>query len=326
MKSFLCRVCGTDKDTFEKLIAKDYFTGSKKCYTYFYCQKCGSLSIEQIPQDLSALYENYYSFSESQQFSKLKIHLYKMLLNGNKLAKKIASYFLSSQFDLAVKSLASVGLNRQTKILDVGCGAGKLVTLLHKLGFSDCYGIDPFLEEIELVNMRKFLKKKNFFDENSRFDLVMFHHVFEHFPDLQEVINHLSKVLAPGGMCVIRIPNIDSYSFARFKSNWFSIHAPFHFALPSRRGLEGLLKNTDLQIEKTEGEQLVEFFLYSIAHELGVSDYDLHGNRRFLESNKINKVPPLHTKIELEECNQRLKQVKKYNLCDWAVYYLRKDA
>lgn len=326
MKFSRCRVCDEKDGSFEEIVARDYFTGSKEPYIYFLCKRCKSLSIGRVPGNLNTLYKNYYSFSDHEEFSWLRIFFYKMLLRGSSLTQTLASCFLKSQFDLSVKSLAPLGLNSQSKILDVGCGAGRLVSLLHKLGFSECYGIDPFLQEIKLPKMRNFLKRKDFFEVSDRFDLVMFHHVFEHFTNLKEVIAHLSNILLPGGRCVIRIPNIDSYSFKRFKSNWFSIHAPFHFALPSEVGLEYLLKNTDLRIEKTKGEQLVEFFLYSIAHELGVSDYEQHGNRRFLESNKLNKIPPLHTKMELKQLKQRFFQVKKYNFCDWIVYYLRKDS
>lgn len=110
----------------------------------------------------------------------------------------------------------------------------------------------------------------------------------------------------------------------RYKHNWFSIHAPFHIALPSRRGMKDLADKCGLVIEKIVGEQLIEFFLYSRGHELGVADYEFHGNRRFLEKFGVKKLPPLHTKLELQDAYQRLRQVKKYDLCDWSVYYLRK--
>ncbi|GAB4192635.1 MAG: hypothetical protein Tsb0015_14950 [Simkaniaceae bacterium] len=85
-----------------------------------------------------------------------------------------------------------------------------------------------------------------------------------------------------------------------------------------------MIESTQMKIQGIIGEQLMEFFLYSRGHELGVADYEEHGNRKFIEKYGIRKVPPLHTKGELKEAKQRLKQVKKYNLCDWSVYYIRK--
>ncbi len=36
------------------------------------------------------------------------------------------------------------------KILDIGCGSGRDLAVLHKLGF-DCYGVDPVLEFVEIA-------------------------------------------------------------------------------------------------------------------------------------------------------------------------------
>jgi hypothetical protein len=118
---------------------------------------------------------------------------------------------------------------------------------------------------------------------------------------------------------------VDSFSFLRYKNNWFSIHAPFHASLPSKKGMRELAKDTGLEIKEIVGEQLVEFFFYSMGHELGVSDYDTYGNRKFIEEFGINKTPPLHIKNELKDAKQRLKQVKKHDLCDWVIYYLKKE-
>lgn len=36
------------------------------------------------------------------------------------------------------------------KVLDIGCGSGRDLAVLHKLGF-DCYGVDPVLEFVEIA-------------------------------------------------------------------------------------------------------------------------------------------------------------------------------
>ncbi len=319
-----CRVCGATQNL-KQLSAKDYFLGSKKEYLYLLCCSCCSLSIGKIPEDLSGLYKDYYSFSEPSKISNFKLQLYKHILKKTKVFSKALNFLLKKQEDLPILSLQTVGLQPHKKILDVGCGSGSLLCLLHKMGFKNCLGIDPFLEnDISYPSGLK-LNKQDLFDLDEKFDLIMFHHVFEHFPNPKEVLSHVSKLLSPNGICLIRIPNVDSYSFLRYKENWFSIHAPFHLFLPSRAGMEVMVKGTGLRIEKILGEQLVEFFFYSIGHELGVSDYEQHGNRKFIEKYGINNIPPIHIKSELKDAKQRLKQVKKHDLCDWAIYYLKKS-
>lgn len=319
----ICRVCGETNDL-ETLVSRDHFLGTKKKYPYLFCNSCRSLSIKTVPSDLNELYTNYYSFSSPPKPSKIKLQLYKLVLNNKSICSKITSYFLKEQDDLPILSLRKTRIKPHFKILDVGCGSGSLVLLLHKLGYKNTLGIDPYLEkDIVCFNKLK-IKKKDFFDVKENFDIIMFNHVFEHVQDPKQTILHISKILKDNGVCIIRLPNVDSYSFLRYKENWFSIHAPFHLFLPSAIGMKQIISGTDLKLESIVGEQLIEFFLYSMGHELGVSDYDEHGNRKFIEKYGVKNIPPLHIKNEIKIARQRKKQVKKYNLCDWSIFYIRK--
>lgn len=318
-----CRICGFS-DSFDTYIAKDYFTGSKNKYNYILCPKCNSLSLTNIPDNLEKLYENYYSFMSPKKVEKYRLMLYKYILNYSNLLSNFFCKILKQQDDLPLKSLAKCNINKETHILDVGCGSGALLTMLYDIGYKNCIGIDQFLKkDIQYSSGLKILKK-DFFSLSGQFDVIMFHHVFEHFSNPKDALIHINKLLSKNGVCIIRMPDIDSFSFFKYKQNWFSIHAPFHISLPSKIGMKELTKNTGLEINNIFGEQLIEFFFYSMGHELSVSDYEKYGNRTFIEKYGINKIPPLHIKNEIKDAKQRLKQVKKYNLCDWVVYYLKK--
>lgn len=320
-----CRICG-NIDRLKFLVAKDYFLGSKDEYTYILCLACNSLSIAEIPENLSELYNNYYSFSEPQIFSDIRIKIYNYILKKSNFFSKICNLLLKKQEDLPIKSLQPIKIQNNTKILDVGCGSGSLLHLLYEMGYKNCIGIDPFLKkDIHYANGLN-VKKTDFFKLDDQFDVIMFHHVFEHFPNPKEVLKHVYKLLSPNGICVIRIPNVDSYSFYRYKENWFSIHAPFHLVLPSKKGMQTLVDDTGLTLDACIGEQLIEFFFYSKGHELGVSDYEMYGNRKFIEKFGLRKIPSLHIKSEFKEAKQRLRQVKKHGLCDWIIYYLKKGS
>lgn len=319
-----CRVCDQD-GKFDSLVAKDYFLGTKLEYKYIFCPICNSLSIQDIPKNLPQIYENYYSFSTSSKISKARFLIYKYILKTPNSISKFLCSFLHKQDDLPIKSLRSI-IHKDDKILDVGCGSGSLLKLLHQMGFKNCVGLDPFLESDICYPSGLHIKKKEFFDEKGEYDVIMFHHSFEHFSNPKEVLKHVHKLLSKRGICIVRIPDVDSYSFSRYKKNWFSIHAPFHISLPSRVGMAMLAKEAGLFIENMVGEQLIEFFLYSMGHELGVADYEKYGNRKFIEEHGLNEIPPLHIKQEIQGAKQRLRQVKKHNLCDWSIYYLKKES
>jgi len=324
MNKLACRVCNTTAKN-PKVIAKDYFLGTKKEYEYERCINCGSLFLLEIPSDLQELYKNYYSFSSYNPVSFFRRWMYMNIVKSRLVLGKLCALFLNKQDDLPIKSLGPINLTPQTRILDVGCGSGSLLSLLHEMGFKNGLGIDPFLECDKILPNGLELKKAEFFDIEEKFDVIMFHHVFEHFPNIKEPLNHVHNLLTDNGVCIIRMPDVDSFSYMRYKENWFSIHAPFHTALPSRKGMEQMTHDSGLVIEKLVGEQLIDFFFYSMAHELGVADYEQHGNRKYFEKYGNKKIPPLHIKNERRNAKQRLKQVKRHNLCDWSIYYLRKN-
>jgi len=59
-----------------------------------------------------------------------------------------------------LRSLSRVKLNKNSKILDIGCGAGNLLLELRELGFIHLVGIDPYIEkDIEYKNGVKILKR-----------------------------------------------------------------------------------------------------------------------------------------------------------------------
>jgi SAM-dependent methyltransferase len=322
MEGHFCRVCRAIREN-KKILAKEYFLGTKKEYEYDMCSECGSLFLNKIPDELTELYAKYYSFSLTKPVPILKKFVYKKIINGGGFGRFLSNFF-NKQDDLPIKSLAPIKLSYKDRILDVGCGSGSLLKLLYDLGFKNSMGIDPFLDSDKKFPNAPILKKMEIFDLKERFDLIMFHHVFEHFPLLKDTLKKVCSLLSEKGVCIIRIPDIDSYSFMKYQENWFSIHAPFHLALPSRRGMKIIVEESGLIIEKILGEQLFEFFFYSMGHELGIADYEKYGNRGFFEKNGKNKIPPLHVKSQIDEAVQRVKQVKKYDLCDWVTYYLKK--
>ena len=63
-------------------------------------------------------------------------------------AAQVAERYESVVSDLSAHFADS--FSKGGKILDVGCGSGRDLAVLHKLGF-DCYGVDPVLEFVEIA-------------------------------------------------------------------------------------------------------------------------------------------------------------------------------
>ena len=115
------------------------------------------------------------------------------------------------------------------KILDLGCGNGRDIIEIAKIG-SFVYGIDfseemisEAYKEIEKTFINNASIKLSVSDisslkfPNNYFDKIICSEVLEHVPDLDLAIKEIKRVLKPDGILVITTPNKNSwYGFDRY--------------------------------------------------------------------------------------------------------------
>jgi len=100
------------------------------------------------------------------------------------------------------------------KILDVGCGDGVLTSVLHTICPSSyIVGVDTNLLRLDRAEKAlpdvKFLKAdaRELPFEDNYFNIVLLHHVIEHIPEDEKVLNEICRVMAPGGTLILSVPN-----------------------------------------------------------------------------------------------------------------------
>jgi len=160
--------------------------------------------------------------------------------------------------DLATRSIAG----RRPKLLDVGASSGVLVQQARARGW-DAEGIEPSVEgrrearnrQIELLDSAA----ESLPFSAATFDVVHAHHVFEHLADPLRAAGEARRVLRPGGLLFVEVPNqLDNVSFRRDicfrrvhqrERNMRSIHHLWFF---SRRTLRGLFAAAKFQSLGTE--------------------------------------------------------------------------
>lgn len=302
------------------------FLGSRETFPYILCSSCRSLSIEHIPSNLEELYAKYPGLKHPRNKKSLFQNFIKryMLTHSNWLARKIASS-LASFDDLRLKALYGCQISPRARLLDVGCGSGWFVYELCNLGFKHAIGIDPALEKEIFFNNGAKLFKKTIFEINEQFDFIFFHHSFEHLENPVEVLQKVFSLLSKNGMCLIRIPNIDSWSFRFFKEHWSGIHAPYHLFLPSKKGMEILTKQANLEIVDIRWEQLVESFLRSTCYALDFASHDEFGTRTMLKDRPLgNRTIPIFTKQEIAFWKEKTTKMLENGLTDYVAYYIKK--
>lgn len=252
MNARTCRICGSaaSHPTYE-LREKMFGLGDR--FAYFQCVACRCLQIETLPSDWARYYPaTYHSLIADpvpQKGLRSRVAGWRDRAcatgNGTWLSwlgkpKTCLPHLLS---------LGRIPLRRDARILDVGCGRGQLLSVLHRAGFRDLTGIDPFLSaDHEVVPGGVRVRKQSIESVTGSFDVVMLHHVLEHVEHQKEMLIHCRQRLAPGGKVLVRIPTVDCVVWERYRENAVQLDAPRHLFLHSYTSFDLLVCQAGLKL------------------------------------------------------------------------------
>ncbi len=110
-------------------------------------------------------------------------------------------------------------IDSTTRVLDVGCGLGHFLLYARARGAEHVLGVDVGSRQVELCRTMGFEAEtiesipSALRGRNTGYDLVHMSHVIEHvYPaDLPDVLTAIRTALAPGGLFVIRTPNMSHW-------------------------------------------------------------------------------------------------------------------
>lgn len=296
--------------------------GIRDLHSYFQCVKCECLQIAEVPPDMRKYYgESYYSYQKVNfrflsSYGTAKRDSYAVTKSGL-IGYSLFRLFPTRDFDF----LAPIkNFTFDSKILDVGCGAGKLITRLRRVGFRHVEGVDPFIATDIQYSFGVRIRKRTVHESEGLYDIIMFHHSFEHIADPRETLQKTATLLSENGVCVIRIPVVPCHAWERYGANWVQLDAPRHFFLHSRKSIGILAEHCGLEV--------VDVIYDSTAFQ-------------FLGSELYEKDIPLATKDPAEQktrdlmftntdlVNRFSREARKLNANgtgDQAIFYLRKRA
>lgn len=243
MSISICRLCFSNETEIHR--CKEFMFNTLAEFDYIECRMCGSVSIKEIPENMTPYYSNnYYSMhqltpeiTERKRFKKLTY----------KLKKELAAKEVDKTFEYKV--LASMKPKLEDKICDVGCGSGHLIYHMKNLGYKNIIGNDPFLEADIVYPNGLVIQKKKLSEVHEKFDLIMFNHSLEHVENPGKYLRLAKERLNPKGKILVRIPII-GYNWHVYKQYWFGLDAPRHFHLFSVKGLSIVAKQQGLKIQE----------------------------------------------------------------------------
>jgi 2-polyprenyl-3-methyl-5-hydroxy-6-metoxy-1,4-benzoquinol methylase len=155
-------------------------------------------------------------------------------------------------------------------LLDIGCGWGQALIYFKEKGIN-CFGFDPAKEAIEYANNKGINAKTAGMQtmdvfEGKKFDVVIMLNVLEHLSDPEKVLIEINKkVLKPGGLIIIDVPNefnkLQEIGKKVHKLNDWWVCPPGHLNYFNTDSLTAILGGTGYETVYTESSFPLELFL-----------------------------------------------------------------
>lgn len=202
---------------------RDY-TVSGELFTLAKCKRCHMvITLEPpAPEQIGSYYksENYVSHSDTNKGLFFRL------------------YHIARRWMLGTKRRLIEQQSGKTagQLLDWGCGTGYFADAMQRAGWQ-VQGIEADQDARNYArqkfNLSVIAPQEVARLPEKRYDCISFWHVLEHLHDLKGTLTAISRLLAPGGIVVIALPNHQSYDawyYGRYWAAWDVPRHLWHFA------------------------------------------------------------------------------------------------
>lgn len=212
--------------------ASDYISGEQ--FQIACCRQCGQTVTVPVPADIGKYYPiGYYGDAGGRRFP-APIEWLQQKLYASRACRVLRL------------------LDRPNpRVLDIGCGRGLLLREFQRRGcevqgteFSD--DACRFAREVLKIPVQVGLIHDLKLPDHS-FDVVIMWHVLEHVSDPRPTLAEVSRILRPGGIFLVGVPNFGGPEAKLTGAGWFHLDVPRHLSHHSRAELEKTLQAAGLR-------------------------------------------------------------------------------
>lgn len=252
-----CPLCGGGGDG-PAASGEDFeYATSGQTFTFVRCAACDLLFLNPRPHAdaLPAIYPvDYYSFT------------------GEDEPRGVVGFFRTRWERRKVRDYTRWLAPGPRRVLDVGCGTGRLLSLLRDVGEPswEYRGIELDERAVETARARGFNAERARVEDyrpDGPFDLILLQQVIEHVADPAALLRTLGSWLAPGGVVVLETPNLGGWDYRLFRERlWGGYHFPRHWVLFSRASLRRLAEAAGLDVVEQCSLMSLSFWSWSVHH------------------------------------------------------------
>ncbi|MDB4985453.1 MAG: Methyltransferase type 12 [Myxococcaceae bacterium] len=214
-----CVVCDADSLPSEVQTAKvrsNIRKFSQETFALWQCKKCGSIhAADEV--DLDYYYAHY-------PFHDQKMNTLTRLAYKGKL-----------------RELEKLGLKREHRVLDYGCGGGVFVQLLQQEGYSLARGYDPYAKEGPYRE-----------PPGTGYDVVLSQDVIEHVASPREHLETLKSLTVPGALLFIGTPNAEVVDLDTPGEFIHMLHQPYHLHILTAATIGKLAAPLGMEVVKVK--------------------------------------------------------------------------
>ncbi len=251
-----CPLCLSGKVAV-KFHCTDHFI-SREIFQIAQCRDCGFQFTQDYPdeKEIGRYYESEEYVSHSNTSKGLVNYLYQ-------LARK---YMLRRKLRIVNKITAK----KNGSLLDIGSGTGHFADTMKRSGWQ--------VKGVEINDRAGEFSKSQFGldvispDEISSltpesFDCITLWHVLEHFHDPFRYAADIHRILKPGGVCIIALPNSDSFDALHYKEYWAAYDLPRHLWHFSPATFRLFAEKTGFRLKEIKSLPLDVFYISALSEK-----------------------------------------------------------
>jgi len=216
-----CDHCG-GTDFTDVVESFDYEREDAMAFSVARCAGCGLMATRPRPS-MEDLIRHFY---------KDDYHCCVRPGRGSLPARLLERFFDYRTNEPRLRRLRALFPGRRISVLDVGCGNGSLLRYLAARTDWELRGVEPndaaraVCLEAGVRADAGFLEDQGY--EDGRFDAVTLTHVLEHVDSPSALLREIRRILKPGGLLLLEVPNGDALDVRQMGKYWWGWHLPRH--------------------------------------------------------------------------------------------------